>query len=111
MEHLLNLLFLSIITCFIVDISGFIDTIKTTLSKILTKNKINTSNFRLRPFDCSLCCVWWICLGYLIYAHIFTIPYIAFVAVLSLCSKNITGILIFWGDLITSVINWADSHL
>lgn len=40
--------------------------------------------FPMKPFSCSFCMTWWVCLIYLIATHHFTIPYIAFVCVLAM---------------------------
>ena len=80
---ILNLLLLQLIIVFIIDISGFVDTMKTKLAKLLTKGKFKSSDYRLRPFDCSLCAMFWTGLIFLLITHQFTLPYIAFVCLLS----------------------------
>lgn len=63
---MLELLIISIIVCFVVDISGIIDTIKYTIWKWVFNNKKEYQEFRLKPFDCSLCMTFWIGLIYII---------------------------------------------
>ena len=88
MNVLLDVIFIQIIVCFIIDLSGFIQSMEEGLSKW----------FRFRcvipkPFSCSLCSGWWINLIYLIITHHFTLPYVVFVALVSFFSKNISGFL------------------
>lgn len=57
----LKLLEIAIIITIIIDISGVIDSIKEFIGK-----KLNITNVRLKPLDCSLCMNFWISLVYLI---------------------------------------------
>ena len=75
---LLNLLLIQFIVVVIIDDSGVIDSIKRLISRILTKGKIETTNFDLKPFSCSYCMQVWCGLIYLLIIGQFTIPYIAF---------------------------------
>ena len=88
MNVLLDVIFIQIIVCFIIDLSGFIQSMEEGLSKWF--------KFRCvipKPFSCSLCSGWWINLIYLIITHHFTLPYVVFVALVSFFSKNISGFL------------------
>ena len=67
---LLKLLCIQLICVLIIDISGFIDSVKWGVSKWLTKGKIQTTDYRIKPFDCSLCMTWWSCLIYMIMKQI-----------------------------------------
>lgn len=75
---LINLLLIQFILVVIIDDSGFIDSVKRGISKLLTKGKIITDNFELKPFSCSYCMQVWCGLIYLLIIGQFTIPYIAF---------------------------------
>ena len=88
MSVLLNVVFIQIIVCYIIDLSGFIQSVETGLSKLLKFKCVIP-----RPFSCPLCSGWWINLIYLIAVHQFTLPYIVFVAMVSFFSKNISGLL------------------
>ena len=63
---ILNLIYIWIIVVIIIDISDFIESLKTGISKLLTKGKIITTNFDLKPLSCSFCMNWWIGLIYII---------------------------------------------
>ena len=88
MSVLLDVVFIQIIVCFIIDLSGVIQSIETGLSK-----RLHFKCVIPKPFSCSLCSGWWINLIYLIAVHQFTLPYIVFVAMVSFFSKNISGFL------------------
>ena len=88
MSTLLDVVFIQIIVCYIIDLSGFVQSVETVLSKWLKVKCVIP-----RPFSCSLCSGWWINIIYLIAVHQFTLPYIVFVAIISFFSKNISGFL------------------
>lgn len=98
----INLFLISAVICFIVDISGFFDFVrKFVASRMENRYKNLTADDIKIPFvTCSLCSVWWAGLIYLIIAGEFTIVNIAYVALLSLCSSNISGFLLSIKDLL-----------
>jgi hypothetical protein len=98
MSVLLNVVFIQIIVCFIIDLSGVIQSLETALSK-WTKVRCVIP----KPFSCSLCSGWWINLIYLIAVHQFTLPYIVFVAIISFFSKNISGFLRWIQELLVKI--------
>lgn len=102
---MLNLLFIQFIIVFIIDISGFVDTMKAKLSSILTKGKIKSTEFRLRPFDCSLCAMFWSGLIFLLVTHQFTIPFIAYVCLLSATTPITKDLYYTIQELITKLLN------
>ena len=61
---IINLLLINLIISYIIDISGVMDSIKSTIKKVLTKGKMSDPNYNLKPFDCSLCMTFWISLIY-----------------------------------------------
>lgn len=66
---ILNLIFIWIIAVIVIDISGIMDSVKYGLSRFLTKGKIPTTDYRIKPFDCSFCMNFWTGLVYLICMH------------------------------------------
>lgn len=85
---MINILLIQIILCFIIDLSGFIPSIESSLSKKL-KYKCHIP----KPFSCSLCMGFWINNIILLCTNEFTLPMIAFTCIISFLSKNITGFL------------------
>ena len=101
----LNLLFIQIITVLVIDISGFIDSLKFGISKILTKGKIPTADYRIKPIDCSLCMTFWISLIYIICIGQFSLlllTYILFLAVMTPILKDFINLL---KDICIFIIN------
>lgn len=96
---------------FVIDLSGAVDALKLFVSRILTKNKISTTNFTLKPFDCSLCTTWWVGLLYLLVTNNFTYPMVAFVAVLSLFADVFSNILLLMKDVIINLIKICQNKL
>lgn len=108
---IIDLILIQLIIVFIIDLSGAVESFKLFISKILTKGKIQTTNFDLKPFTCSLCSTWWIGLIYLLVCHSFTIPYIALVALLSYLTPLSSSILLLIKDLAIFLVNKLNMKL
>ena len=108
---IIDLILIQLIIVFIIDLSGAVESFKLFISKILTKGKIQTTNFDLKPFTCSLCMTWWTGLIYLLICHSFTIPYIAFVALLSFLTPLSSSILLLIKDLAFFLVNKLNMKL
>ena len=108
---IIDLILIQLIIVFIIDLSGAVESFKLFISKILTKGRIQTTNFDLKPFTCSLCSTWWIGLIYLLICHSFTIPYIALVALLSYLTPLSSSILLLIKDLAIFLINKLNMKL
>ena len=108
---IIDLILIQLIIVYIIDLSGAVESFKLFISKILTKGKIQTTNFDLKPFTCSLCSTWWIGLIYLLICHSFTIPYIALVALLSYLTPLSSSILLLIKDLAIFLINKLNMKL
>jgi len=102
MTTFLNLLLITTIVCFIVDLSGFVNSIK---RLFLRKMKINAdpSTLNWKPFDCSLCMSWWLGLIYLIIFNQFTLLNLMIVSLLSFFSSNISGFLLLIKDFLATI--------
>lgn len=101
--NMIDLLFISVIIVFIIDLSGIMPNIKGMISLLLTNGKIRKTDYSIKPFDCSLCMTFWIGL---IYTLIFnpTISYLCFVCLLSFFTEVIKNILYFMKDVINELI-------
>ena len=88
-----DLLLVAVVTIYIVDLSGFTQSWRSALAR---RMHINENNRRpVKPFDCSLCMTWWVCLIYPICTGDISLGTIAFAAFLSHLSNPIGEILIF----------------
>ena len=99
-----DLILLSMIVVFIVDISGAIDSLKSGLKWIFTKGKMHGSDYDLKPFSCSLCMCFWTGIIYLLVVGKFTLPYFAFVCLLSCFSGIIKQTILLVEDLIIKIM-------
>lgn len=87
---MINILILSFIISFIIDISGIIQSLKRFIWKIF--NKLPYRDFPFKPFDCSLCMTFWVILIYSLFNY--DILYSFFYAsVMSYFSTHITNLL------------------
>ena len=108
---MLKILMIQIIMVLIIDISGFVDEMKIMLSKLLTRGKIATSNYNIKPFFCSTCMSWWCGLIYLIIVNevsIFTIAFTLFVACMSPITKDLYYMLY---DTIEKIIRTINKYI
>lgn len=102
----LNITLLAVVVVFVVDISGIVETLKEGIGKLL-KIKVG----RLRPFDCSLCMVWWVCLIYALCVGAFSIPMIAYISLLALLSLRIADTLRLISDIIGAIVERISKRL
>lgn len=103
--NILNLTMIQFIVVFIVDLSGITNTIKSLISKTLTKGKVNSTNFSLPLIGCSLCMTFWCCLIYLFINQSFTIPYIALTCLLAFTTMVTKDILLTLKDKLIRLAN------
>lgn len=101
---IINLLLIATIVCYVVDISGVINSTKIFIWWLVFKNEKQFNNFNLKPFDCSLCMVFWVGLIYIIFTD-FTLLNIFYVCMLSFLSSTITYFLNIIKDIIIFLLN------
>ena len=94
----IDLLFIAIIITFIIDLSGFIDSIKPIIWKILFPKIKYNPNWRIKPFDCSLCSTFWIGIIYLLFTS-FTLKGFLYVILLAWFTPTIKDLLIALKEL------------
>ena len=87
---ILELLIITTIICFIIDISGFIYTIKNIIWKWVFNGKREYREFRLKPLDCSLCMTFWIGIIWISIFE-FTLFNLLFVCLFAALAEDITG--------------------
>ena len=101
---LIHLILIASIVVFIVDISGAVNSLKSGLKWILTKGKMKNDDYRLKPFDCSLCMTFWSGIIYLLVVNEFTLPYLAFVCLLACFSGVIKSSILLVEDVLVKII-------
>lgn len=108
MNTLLNLLLLTFVICFIVDVSGFFTFVKKFVASRLEGkySNLKAEDIKIPFVTCSLCTVWWAGIIYLLCIGDFTLVNLTFVAFLSLVSSNISGLLFTLKDYLSSFEMW-----
>lgn len=94
MSIYIDLLLLAAIVTWVVDCSGFKDTILALASAFTRKFGYGPVK-DLPPFTCSLCTTWWSTIIYALIAGQFSLPIIAYCAALAGLSKTLAKFFIF----------------
>ena len=104
MSIFINLFLLTIIVCFVIDVSGIVNSIKRLYLKKVFKLKIpDISSLVWKPFDCSLCMTWWTGIVYLLIAGQFTLANLAFVTILAALASEISEMIRLAKDIIAKI--------
>lgn len=101
---MIDLLYITLILVFIIDISGFVDTVKRWVWKWVFKDRREYRDYDLKPFDCSLCASWWAGLLYIIITG-FSWEMLAYVAFLSFLTPVFKDILTLIKDIMIKIID------
>lgn len=99
----INLILISVIICYLIDLSGIIQTIKYALWKRMFKGIGRPEGLKLKPFDCTLCSIWWTGIILMLVTHEFTLINLMITALVSYFSKHITELLLIINDGITAI--------
>ena len=91
-----------IISVLVIDISGFVHSIKVAIGKYL---KISPNSFRIKPFDCSFCMTFWASMIYLLVVGRFTLVNIAIVLLLCCLTTPLKNLVM---SLIDKLTKWMD---
>lgn len=102
---LLELFMLTVIVCFIIDLSGIQDSVKRAIWKWVFNNKKPFQDFEMKFPFCSLCMTHHILLLYVLLTNSFSIFIYCFICMLSFQASNITNLLLGINDVITKCIN------
>lgn len=96
-----DLLMVAFVTVYIVDLSGFTDSWRGAISRWLNIKSLRP----LKPFDCSLCMTWWVCLVYAWVNWGMSIQIVAYCALLSFLSIPIGNAMIFIKEWLLWIID------
>ena len=99
MKAIIDIILVALVTIYIVDLSGFTET----LLKVISAYK-GRKITELKPFSCSLCMVWWVCLIYAAIVGNLTIPVVALIALISLLSVPFGQLLMLIREAFLKVI-------
>lgn len=111
MNTLFNLFLITLIICFIVDCSGFIDDgLKPLAARFVNRKstiKVKPEDISIpKPFSCSLCMTFWTGIIYLICISEFTLVNLIFVVILAFLSSNISGFMFLIKDILATIEMW-----
>jgi hypothetical protein len=98
-----ELLLLALVVIYVVDLSGFSDTLLRWVNRWLRRYHYGPVE-NLRPFTCSLCMVWWCGLLWCIYRNNFTLPAVAYCAALSAFSFTLSTLVVFIRETALAVL-------
>ena len=98
----LKLFEITVIVVIIVDISGFVDSVKTLIGKVLHINNVS-----LKPIDCSFCLNFWASIGYLLITNELSITAVMVALLLSTMTPIIKDAIYLIRDLLGKAINKA----
>ena len=107
----LKLFIINLAVILIVDLSGFIPTMKRKLSKIFTKNTIASDNYSLKPFDCSYCMTFWCLLGFLLYSHELTFITVLYLLIITHFTEVTKQLLLLLKDIAIKIIDYIYESL
>lgn len=102
---LINLVIICLVNVLIIDLSGVVTDLKLFISKWLTQDKIATTNFRIKPLDCSFCMTFWTSLLYIIVNSQFTLVNMLIILLLAFMTEPIKQFLLLLKDLLLKIIN------
>lgn len=101
----IEMLMITIMIVFIIDLSGFVLEVKRAFWKLLFGKKSKFVDFSFKPFTCSLCMTWWTLLIYLFITKQNSIYAFFIASVLSYYTTLIGFVMIFIQDATGSVMN------
>lgn len=100
-ETITDILLIAISLVIIIDLSGFVESVKSVIKKWL---KIN-GEVKMKPFDCSFCMTWWTGLIYLIITGNATLLYMTVVLLTAFFTTTILNILVLVKDIMDYTIS------
>ena len=102
LSFMVSLFSILIISVLVIDISGFVYSIKVAIGKYLG---ISPNSFRIKPFDCSFCMTFWASMIYLLVVGRFTLVNIAVVLLLCCLTTPLNNLIMSVRDKLTK---WMD---
>lgn len=102
LSFITDLFSILIISVIVIDISGFVYSIKVAIGKYLG---ISPNSFRIKPFDCSFCMTFWVSMIYLLVVGRFTLVNIAIVLLLCCLTTPLKNLVMSVRDKLTK---WMD---
>ena len=105
---MLNLFLISVICVIVIDVSGFVDSLKSGIKRILTKGVLSDPNYSLKPIDCSFCMNFWVGLIYLLVSGTFTIWMLTYVLLLSVMTPVMRDVIYRVRDTMSKILKYLN---
>lgn len=99
-----DILLIAVIVVVIIDISGFSDSLKSGLKRLLTKGRMSDPYYSLKPFDCSFCMTWWTGLIWLLVIHNVTLWMLAYLLLICVMTPVIKDVIILIRETMLKII-------
>ena len=103
---MIDILLIAVICVVIIDLSGFTDSWKSGLKRLLTKGRMSDPNYSLKPFDCSFCITWWTGLIYLLVIHSVSLWMLAYLLCICVMTPVIRDILVLVRETLLKIIRY-----
>lgn len=103
-----DILIIAAVYVFGIDLARFWDTISSTVKGWLSNGLVKTP-FELKPFSCSLCMTFWTGLLYLLLTHSLTLPWAAYVCLVSFLTPRIKDVLVVIDDTLAAGLASIDN--
>ena len=101
---MLDLFLISIIVVIIIDLSGAADSFKSFLKRKLTKGRMSSPDYSLKPFDCSFCMTWWTGLAYLCITHTLSLWMVTWLLLLCCFTPVIGSFIVLVRDSLLKIL-------
>lgn len=101
---MIDIIWIAIIWVIILDISGFMDHLKSGLKRLLTRGRMSDPNYSLKPFDCSFCMTFWTGLVYLWITHQFSLWMVCYLLLICVMTPVVSLVLVSVRDLFIKII-------
>lgn len=101
----LRLIIIACVVVLTIDISGFVQSLKRFISLKLTKGKIDSNSFSIKPFDCSYCMTFWCGLLFTIVSGEFTLVNLLYVCLVPFFTDTIRQTLLLIKDTLNKLID------
>ena len=113
MKLIIELLLIAVVAVVVIDMSGFVPSVKTAVARILTKHGRPTAaeNVRLKPFDCSLCMTFWVGLGFMLGSRAFSLWGLAALCLVALSTTIIDDLLTLVMDAASALFRWIETKI
>ena len=103
---MIDILFIAVICVVIIDISGFTQSWKSGLKRLLTRGRMDDPYYTLKPFDCSFCITFWTGLIYMLVTHSVSLWMLAYLLCICVMTPVIRDILILLRETLLKIIRY-----